>query len=68
MSGGLIALALILVYLAHTYFLWKRAQTSKPAFQQDQEELHDTCAGQGDITNARLSHFAQSLGRQHMPL
>jgi hypothetical protein len=42
MSGGLIALSLVAVYLIHTYFFWRSGRKSERASSdEEEEEGHD---------------------------
>lgn len=58
MAGGIISLALVLVYMAHTCVAWKGVRTTKATPKNDHRELLHEWEVQNEIPNARLSHFA----------
>jgi potassium-transporting ATPase KdpC subunit len=63
MAGGIISLALVLVYMAHTCVAWKGVRTTRATPKNDHRKLLHEWEVQNEIPNARLSHFAWQLGR-----
>lgn len=63
MAGGIISLALVLVYMAHNYAAWRGMRKTKPVPEKDHRELLHEWEVQNEIPNARLSHFAWQLAR-----
>jgi K+-transporting ATPase ATPase C chain len=63
MAGGIISLALVLVYMAHTYAAWRGMRKTKPVPEKDHQELLPEWEVQNEIPNARVSHFAWQLAR-----
>jgi K+-transporting ATPase ATPase C chain len=63
MAGGIISLALVLVYMAHTYTVWKGVRKANPVSEKGHQELLHEWKVQNEIPNARLSHFAWQLAR-----
>jgi potassium-transporting ATPase KdpC subunit len=63
MTGGIISLGLVLVYMAHTYTVWRGVRKPNPVSEKDHLELLHEWKMQNEIPNARLSHFAWQLAR-----
>ena len=65
MSGIIFAMALVLTYLAHTYFSWKKGEKSSHATETNEHPSPDYDP-EKEITHARLGHFAAQIGHMQM--
>jgi hypothetical protein len=65
MSGGILAMSLIITYLAHTFFFWRSGRKSNPKKERDQKS-YSAFEDENEIVHERLSHFAAQLGHMQM--
>jgi hypothetical protein len=67
MSGRIFAMAMIITYLAHTFFFWRNGRKFNPTTEDDQKR-DAAFEDENEITHARMSHFAAQLGHMQMTL
>lgn len=63
MSGGWIVLGLVLAYLVHTYFFWKKGRGAAPTMGSDVVDNPDTPGSNNRTVPAGLSHLMWPTGR-----
>lgn len=58
-------MAVILTYLAQTFFFWRNGRKSSPS-EEHHQKPNSAFEHENEITHARLSHFAAQLGRMQL--
>jgi hypothetical protein len=65
MIGWLLTMALVLGYLAHTFFFWKSGRHWFPSEAKKENKAPYVFEDEGQITHAHLAHFPAEIGRWH---
>jgi hypothetical protein len=68
MIRWLLAISRLLAFFTRPYFFWKEKRNSAISGAEDEDRALPVFEDESQITHARLSHFADQIGRWHISL